>query len=351
VTASGEGEQPVYRDLETVAGGPPPYAYTAGGGVVRRALLVGIDRYDEFRPLTGCVNDVRAVSELLASHDDGSPNFDCQVLADPSVGVSRDQLRSGVERLFAPGADIALLYVAGHGIHRNNDLVIATTDGTGQSPGVTMTEVMGAIADPNVLREVVIILDCCFAGAAGGVPHLLADVAALRTGVSILTASRGDQMAAETADRRGLFSTMFCGALAGGAADVIGKVSVSGLYAYLSECFGPWDQRPTLKANIDRVHDLRRCAPSVPVQELRRLPELFVAADYELPLDPSYEPDASPAHPEHEADFALLQRARAAKLVEPVGTPHLYFAAMERRSCRLTPLGRHYRMLAEQRRI
>jgi hypothetical protein len=318
---------------------------------VKRALLVGIDKYDEFRALAGCVNDVHAVNELLTRHDDGSPNFSCQVLADPTAGVSRDQLRAGVDRLFAPGADIALLYVAGHGIQRNNDLVLATTDGTAQSPGMTMTEVMGAIADPNVLREVVIILDCCFSGAAGGVPHFAADVAAVRPGVSILTASRADQTAAETTGQRGLFSTMFCGALAGGAADVLGKVSISGLFAYLSECFGPWDQRPTLKANIDRVHDLRRCVPSVPPHDLRRLPALFPTADYELPLDPSYEPDAPPAHHEHETDFALLQRARSAKLVEPVGTAHLYFAAMESRNCRLTPLGKHYRMLAEQHRI
>jgi hypothetical protein len=318
---------------------------------MRRALLVGVDGYDNFSALSGCVNDVRAVKALLSRHDDGSPNFDCQVLADPVEGVRADQLRAGVARLFAPGADVALLYYAGHGIQRNNDLTLATTDSTVHSAGVTMMEVMGAIADATVLREVIVILDCCFSGAAGGIPHVATDVAALRPGVSILTAARADQPAAETERNRGLFSTMFCGALAGGAADVMGNVSISGLFAYLSECFGPWEQRPTLKANIDRVHDLRRCAPFMPPHELRRLPDLFSTPEFELPLDPSYEPDAEPAHPQHEVDFALLQRARSAKLVEPVGTTHLYFAAMESRSCRLTPLGRHYRMLAEQCRL
>jgi hypothetical protein len=316
---------------------------------VRRALLVGIDTYANFSALAGCVNDVLAVDELLARNDDGSPSFDCQILADPQHGVGRDQLRDGINKLFAPGADIALLYVAGHGIQRGNDLVLATTDGSAQNPGIAMADILGTIADPTVLREVIIILDCCFSGAAGRVPHFAGDVAALRPGLSILTASRADQPAVETSQRRGLFSTMFCGGLDGGAADVMGKVNIGGLYAYLSECFGPWDQRPTLKANIDRVHELRRCEPSVPSHELRRLPELFPTPDYELPLDPSYEPDAEPKDPVHENDFALLQRARSAKLVEPVGTPHLYFAAMQSRSCRLTALGRHYRLIAERR--
>jgi hypothetical protein len=334
----------MYRDLAS------PVAILTEDTSVKRALLVGIDHYDRFADLQGCINDVRAVANLLDEHADGSPNFAGKTLADPG-GITADRLRDGIARLSAPGVDVALLYFAGHGLRRNNDLVLVTSDGTEASPGVTLTEVMGSIADQRVVREVVIILDCCFSGGAAEVPHLDNGAAMLRPGISILTASRNDQPAAETGGQRGLFSTMFCGALDGGAADVLGKVSISGLYAYLSECFDPWEQRPTLKANVDRAHDLRRCAPSVPVGELRMLPRLFPTADFELPLDPSYEPDAAPAHKEHEADFAVLQRARDAKLVVPVGTPHLYYAAMESRSCRLTPLGRHYRMLAEQRRI
>lgn len=328
---------------------PRPGVAMDEGRDMKRALLVGIDTYTAFSSLSGCVNDVLATRPLLAEHDDGVPNFDCQSLADPEHGVTRDQLRDGIDKLFAPGADVALLYVASHGIQRGNDLVLATSNGTERSPGIGMAEVLGTIAEPSILREVIIILDCCFSGTAGRVPHLAADFAALRPGLSILTASRADQTAMETPQDRGLFSTMLCGGLEGGAADVMGRVHIGGLYAYLSECFGPWDQRPTLKANIDRVHELRRCHPSMPIEELRRLPELFPTPEYELPLDPSYEPDAPPADPVHEEDFAVLQRARSAKLVEPVGTPHLYFAAMESRSCRLTPLGRHYRLMAERR--
>src|SRR5207247_4602641 len=116
------------------------------------------------------------------------------------------------------------------------------------------------------------------------------DAAALRSGVSILSASRGDQTAAETAEGRGVFSTYLCGALEGGAADVLGKVTIAGVYAYLSESFGPWDQRPTFKANVDRLHNLRQCRAAVPLENLRRLPEFFATPTTELHLDPSYEP-------------------------------------------------------------
>lgn len=143
-----------------------------------------------------------------------------------------------------------------------------------------------------------------------------------------------------------MFSSHLEGVLDGGAADVLGHVTVAGLYAYLSECFGAWEQRPTVKTNVDRLHDLRRCKPSVSLQTLRRLTTWFPTADHEFPLDPSYEPDKSrsqlPPHPEHEAIFEQLQVCRANKLVEPVGDQHMYYAAMNGLRCRLTPLGRHY---------
>jgi Caspase domain len=33
---------------------------------------------------------------------------------------------------------------------------------------------------------------------------------------------------------------------------------------------------------------------------------------------------------------------RAARVIEPVGTDHLYYAAIESKPCKLTPLGMHY---------
>lgn len=313
---------------------------------MKRALLIGIDTYDSFAPLGGCVNDVAATIPLLARNEDDSPNFDCQQITSAKGRADRARILAGIEALLAPGADVALLYFAGHGEKQEHDVALVTQDGSRTEAGIPLSTVLGKIKSSKV-GEVIVILDCCFSGGAGGAPQLGSNVAVLRPGVSLLSATRADQLAEED-HGRGIFSTYLCGALDGGAADVLGKVTIASIYAYLSESFGPWDQRPTFKTNVDRLHELRVCSPALPLAELRQLPEIFVSPDFELPLDPSYEPDAEPKNPEHEAMFATLQKCRAAKLVEPVGAEHLYFAAMESKSCRLTPLGKLYRRMAKK---
>ena len=315
---------------------------------MKRALLIGIDEYDRFGGLDGCVNDVNMLEPLLSRNDDDTPNFDCQKRTSTTGGVTRDELLGDIGALLGGGADVALLYFAGHGAGSGTDVALVTRDATPATPGIAFSQVLTKVAESSV-REVVLILDCCFSGAAGGLPQLATSATTLREGVSILTASRGDQVAVEWA--HGVFSTFLGGALEGGAADVLGKVTIAGLYSYLDECFGPWDQRPAFKANVDRLHELRRCAPAVPPSELREIRELFPAADHVFPLDPSYEPAAEPRDPIHERAFGTLQRYRAAKLLVPVGAEHMYFAALESKACRLTPLGRHYWQLAKDGRL
>ncbi len=324
---------------------------------MRRALVVGIDNYPAFGNLAGCVNDARAIAPLLARNADDSPNFEVRTLLAPS-GVSlvgRDELLVALDHLFGPGVDMSLLYFAGHGgkVAPTGDVWLCTSDGTEATHGVQFSEVQQRVAACS--QEVAVVLDCCFAGGAGAVPAALSAGAVLRQGVSMLTASRPDQTAAETLTGRGKFSSFLEGALDGGAADVAGHVTLAGLYSYLSEAFGAWDQRPMLKANVDRLQDIRKCNPSVPLPTLRRLSEWFPTENHLFPLDPSYEPDKResglPPNPEHEEVFAALQTCAASKLVEPVGAAHMYFAAMQSEACGLTPLGKHYRRLASEERL
>ena len=317
---------------------------------MKRALLVGIDKY-EFEPqLKGCVNDVEALKPLLSQNEDESPNFGCATKTSAEEMVGRRNLLDAIDALLKPGADIALFYFAGHGHQIKNDVVLVTQDGRAPDFGVSMSEILGKVQNSRV-PEVSIILDCCFSGVAGGIPQLGTDAATLRSGVSILTASRGNEVSVETPEGRGLFSTYLCGALEGGAADVLGKVTIAGVYSYLSESFGVWDQRPMFKANVERLHEMRLSSSAVPLNELRQLSKIFITQDTELPLAPSYEPTALPRHAEHEATFTILQKCRAAKLVEPVGEEHMYYAAMNSKSCRLTPLGKLYWSMAKQGRI
>ncbi|WP_404390412.1 caspase domain-containing protein [Humibacillus xanthopallidus] len=318
---------------------------------MKRALVVGIDYYDNVSRLRGCANDAEALAPLLARNDDAdsSKNFDVQLLVarDRYSSVSRGQLLRALRTLFAPGADLALMYFAGHGAKladTDADVWLVTSDGTEDTLGVKYSEI-----EPMISRfpgEVGVWLDSCFSGGAATPPLHGANLAHIRTGVSILTASRADQPAVETPSRRGAFSTYLEGALEGGAADVLGQVTVAGLYAYVSEAFGAFDQRPTFKANVERLQPIRQCPPSPSLSLLRRLPTWFPTPEHVFALDPSYEPTAEPSNEEHEEIFAGLQKCVAAKLIEPVSEAHMYYAAMNSRGCRLTPLGRRYRRLA-----
>jgi hypothetical protein len=318
--------------------------------VTKRALLVGIDAYDEFTGLEGCVNDVAALLPLLARNEDGGVNFACAVndTADEQR-VTRNDLLAQVKRLLAPGADVALLYFAGHGAG-NGDVTLMTTDATAGTLGVTLAEVLALVAT-SVVPEINIILDCCFSGGAGAIPQLGTTGAFLRPGLSILTASRADQTSIETYDQRGLFSWYLCAALAGGAADIRGNVGLAGIWAYLTESFGPWEQRPTLKANIERAHVLRTCNPSVSDDTLRHLASWFPEPKAEFALDPSYEDTAGLGNKTNEEVFKQLQKCSYVKLVEPVDEEYMYFAAMNSKACRLTALGQHYHLLAQEDRL
>jgi hypothetical protein len=72
------------------------------------------------------------------------------------------------------------------------------------------------------------------------VPAANSTQAALRGGLSILTASRSSRSSLELGER-GLFTELVCSALDGGAADILGNVTVASIYAYVDQAFGAWD--------------------------------------------------------------------------------------------------------------
>lgn len=238
---------------------------------------------------------------------------------------------------------MALLYFSGHGFANDLGGYLVTPDAERHDEGVSMVDLI-TIANQSHVAEVVILLDCCYSGALGALPALN-KLAVLREGISILTASRGSQVAVEIRGR-GLFTSLLCAALEGGASDVLGKVTIASVYAYVDQSLGAWEQRPLFKALVSKLISLRNCSPVVPLEILRLLPKYFARPDADLPLDPSFEPDAEPSHPANEQIFSHLQRYRAARLVVPVGEEHLYYAAMNSKSCRLTPLGRFHWSLA-----
>ena len=319
---------------------------------MRRALCVGIDDYPR-SPLQGCVRDAERVAAVLARNFDGSPNFDCKTLTAPFGGgkdvITRAGLRQAIESLFQDKADLALLHFSGHGTVNNLDGYLVTQDAKKYDEGVAMADILKWANDSNA-AEVSIFLDCCFSGALGNLPAVDNMKSLLREGVSILTASRGEQPSVETGGG-GLFKSLVVDALHGGAADVLGAVTAPSVYAFVEAALGAWEQRPLFKSHVSRLVPLRRCAPPVDRAVLRRLPTLFPLPAEDFPLDPTYEHTSPTADAAKKAVFRDLQALSRVHLVEPSDAPHMYDAAMDSKGCRLTPSGRYYWRLAKNNRI
>src|SRR5262249_506471 len=121
--------------------------------------------------------------------------------------------------------------------------------------------------------------------------------------------------------------------------------------AYVDQALGPWDQRPIFKTNVTRFTSLRSIAPPVPFDTLRKICVYFPTPEDEFKLDPSYEFTEPVADSAHVAIFKDLQKFEGVGLVVPVGEEHMYFAAINSKSCRLTALGFQYWRLAKEKRL
>lgn len=307
--------------------------------MTRSALVVGIDAYPR-NPLNGCVADAKAIGSLLARDHDQALNFQVDTLLSQDVPVTHQRLSDRVEQLFARATDVTVFYFAGHGQKHAQEGYLATQEDQPRT-GLPMSQLI-RIADASPARERIIMLDACHAGLVSDFAPL-----ALAAGVAVLAGCGSHERAIE-AGGRGLFTRHVCDALEGGAADVRGYVNIAGVFAYLNEVLTVHDQAPLLHANWRELTKLRRASPSVSDLNLRRITEFFPGPDHLFPLDPSFEPTEEPNHPQNEKTFGILQAYRAARLLEPVGTPHMYNAALERRHCRLTPLGRFYWRAADR---
>jgi hypothetical protein len=266
---------------------------------MRKALVVGIDYYGSIDGLYGCVNDAHSVKTALERNSDGTVNFGVKLIT-----------------------------------------------GTSAKDAVTRA------------RNKVIVLDSCHSGIAGD-RGVAAQVAELSEGLTILTASTADQYATE-ANGSGVFTTQFVDALNGAAGNLVGDVTPGSVYAHIDQSLGPWEQRPVFKTNVKSFVSLRKVQPPISLADLQRITELFPTPGFEFKLDPSFEPERAPGDAErgipspnleNTQKFAILQKYNRVNLVVPVDAPHMWHAAMDSKSCKLTVLGEHYRRLITLDRI
>ncbi|MCP4370937.1 MAG: caspase family protein [Deltaproteobacteria bacterium] len=315
---------------------------------MRRALVIGLDDYPSC-DLQGCVKDAQRLDKVLSRHHDQRINFNCETITSPPTTVTRPLLRKKIADLFKHPADVAFLHFSGHGTVNGLGGYLVTPDYCEYDVGIAMTEVL-ALANQSPVTDVFITLDCCHSGAFGVLPAVSDDKVILADGVSVITATRLGQEALEEGGG-GVFSSLLVEALEGGAAGLLGEVSAASIYAYIDNALGAWDQRPLFKANVSRFVRLREAAPRLQASLVQKLTEYFPLPAEPLKLSPEYEPEVEPHDDKKEDTFRYLQKFRNAGLVEPLGSDHMYYAAINSKECGLTTLGKYYWRLVKENKI
>ena len=205
-----------------------------------RALLIGNSVYpaDEhnLQPLKGPPKDISALNRALIDDDTGL-FADTEVTLLPEASSVR-ALRA-LSRFFggAQRDDVVLLYFSGHGkLDQLGRLYLCMQDtDAGDLLATSISSVrINEFADASRARNVVIVLDCCHAGAFRG-----ADLANPVSGPGryVLTSCRGTQLANDATVENGTsrFTQVLVDAMLGGAPDhdADGYVSFSDVYAYV----------------------------------------------------------------------------------------------------------------------
>jgi len=240
-----------------------------------RALLIGNSTYpaDEhnLQTLKGPVKDIAALNRALI--DPGSGLFaDVDVTLLPEATSSRAIRALGKFFGTADRDDVLLVYFSGHGkLDQSGRLHLCMQDT--ESTDLLSTAVSSArikeFAEASRARNVVIVLDCCYAGAFRGVD--LGDAVA-GPGRYVLTSCRGTQLANDATVDNGtsFFTQHLVDGLVEAAADQDedGYVTFSDLYAY-----------------VDRR--LREAG--------KQIPQRRVDADGDVPLARRLPPVAAPA--------------------------------------------------------
>ena len=327
----------------------------------RSALVVGIDNYENnINSLEGSVFDAIRVSKLLERHWDERRNFDVMLLTAPDTpdekrAVNRVELTNAIDQLFSKNHEIALLYFAGHGHVDKSDGYILTSDsqkGDGGS-GVPFERILDA-ADKSKAKNKIIILDSCYAGSAGA-DSPDENKSELSLGLTILASSAANE---EAKERRGggVYTNLLVDALKGEARNLMGDITPGSVYAHIDQSLGTWSQRPVFKTNVENFVSLRQVEPPISHADLLKIVEYFpeehlLGEEFHHPLNKTYEPDSGVADPEKTAIFRVLQRYNRVNLVIPHEEDHMYYAAMNEKSCKLTSLGKHYRKLVANGRI
>jgi WD40 repeat protein len=196
-------------------------------------LTVGVDRYADPRlALNYSVADASAIADLFARQKGGAFERIERIELRNEQATKRNLVDALARLQKAPPEDVIVLYLAGHGLAGEDGWLFFPHEATSrdlerenESVGLSSTELRTALVEAGSQR-MLILIDSCYAGAGieglGRQHHihrrLFRELSRI-SGVSMLGATRRDQVAAEVRDLgHGLLTHVLLQGL-GGAAD------------------------------------------------------------------------------------------------------------------------------------
>lgn len=350
---------------------------------MRRALLVGVDSYVYLPDMHGRRNAADSLGALIGNQI--GPDDQCTEVITPtgdegelSALTLEDALDAALEN-----CDELWFYFAGHGVARDNDLWLLTSDHdpfSREPRGQSLRQLMERVATSLASQRCTILLDCPDADTVQTIP--------VPSGQMVMTVANlagGDNRWPSTP---GLdFSDALLRGARFEAADAVGRVTALSLFAYVSGVLSDAKRwQPILAGRIVGTRVLR-WANSISSDDARKLVEVFRSKDARAVVTPDHEwPGIAPVRPgyqlvdpafefrsrprdwsEHNLEaylesgliderqmelqlqmgyFQRLRNAGLLRVVEP--DTALFWACMHNGSVELTELGQRYWELASR---
>jgi uncharacterized caspase-like protein len=312
----------------------------------RKALIIGNDNYQNVSKLNGCKNDTISMGYLLKNNEDGTGNFSTQIHND----LSNESIKEEIEQFLKRKCSYALIYYSGHGYINEEGGYLCGIDASKENFGVSMKWLSQTISDSEI-PEITIILDCCHAGEMFNV-SVDEEFALLKPGVTVLAATTKNDTAAEFCGK-GVFTSILVDGLKGAAKDILGNVSITGLYACAENMLSPFQQRPVFKSFVDQITPLRKCIPLVSEIDLKKLitDEFFPIIDFKIEVNPDILNQKKAEFDISFDTFLMLGTYEKAGLLECDSGKTLIETTLEWGECRLSTYGKHVWQLVKKDRI
>ena len=225
----------------------------------RIAILIGTNDYSKLDKLEFAENDVREMAKVLLDLD--ICGFD-EVIE--LINKNKEEISQRIEKVFksAKKNDQVLIYFSGHGIPSYKfDLCLLFKDTDPDSLLSTSLkfDYINECKEQSACNSVVVILDCCYSGAAGMkgdfVQEMLSTYSGSGTILLTSTGQTGSSIAKEDQElKHGVFTHFLLKGLKEWAADYDdnGIITVDDLYKYtFNETKAKGLQRPQKKGHYE----------------------------------------------------------------------------------------------------